>query len=84
MKNITLREPKIEDKENFLQAMQRSQSLHHSWVSPPLTSKEYEDYLLRAEQPNQKSFLVCNQSNDILVFKIFFRTILVSFKANYR
>lgn len=71
MKNIIIREPKIEDKESFLRAMQHSQSLHHPWVKSPLTSKEYEDYLLRAQQPNQKSFLVCNQANEILgVFNI--------------
>ena len=54
MKNIIIREPKIEDKENFLQAMRHSQLLHHPWVKPPLTIKEYDDYLLRAQQPNQK------------------------------
>lgn len=71
MKNIIIREPKIEDKENFLQALQHSQLLHEPWVKPPLTIKEYDDYLLRAQQPNQKSFLLCNQSNDILgVFNI--------------
>lgn len=66
MKDIIVREPKIEDKENFLQAMQHSHMLHHPWVKPPLTLREYEDYFLRAQQPNQKSFLVCNKSNDIL------------------
>lgn len=71
MKNIIIREPKIEDKESFLQAMQHSESLHHRWVKSPLTPKEYDDYFLRAHQSNQKSFLVCNQANDILgVFNI--------------
>jgi hypothetical protein len=79
MKNIIIREPKIEDKESFLQAMQHSQSLHHSWVNPPLISKEYDDYLLRAQQPNQQSFLVCNQVNDILgVFKYAFGELRVA------
>lgn len=52
MKNIIIREPKIEDKAHFLQAMQHSQLLHHPWVKSPLTTKEYDDYLLRAQQPN--------------------------------
>ncbi len=70
MKNI-IREPKIEDKEYFLQAMQHSQSFHHPWVKAPLTLKEYDDYLVRTQQPNQQSFLVSNQANDILgVFNI--------------
>lgn len=71
MKNIIIREPKAEDKEHFLKAMQHSQSLHHPWVKAPLTSKEYDDYFLRAQQLNQKSFLVCDQANDILgVFNV--------------
>lgn len=37
MKNIIIREPEIEDKENFLQAMKQSQWLHHPWIKPPLT-----------------------------------------------
>lgn len=53
MKNIIIREPKIEDKESLLHAMQHSQWLHHPWVKPPLTIKEYDDFLLRAQQPNQ-------------------------------
>lgn len=32
MNPITLREPNLEDKKTFLQAMLRSQSLHHPWV----------------------------------------------------
>lgn len=71
MTNVMVREPKIEDQESFLRAMQDSQGFHHPWVKPPLTIKEYEDYLSRAQQPNQKCFLVCHQSKDILgVFNI--------------
>lgn len=69
--SIIIRKPKLEDKENFLQAMQRSQTLHYPWVSSPLTPEEFDNYLQRAEQPNQKSLLVCKQSNDIIgVFNI--------------
>ena len=38
MPNIIIREPKIEDKESFIAAMQKSQQLHQPWVTPPLTS----------------------------------------------
>jgi len=65
MENIIIRAPKIEDKAHFLQAMQQSQLLHYPWIKAPLTVEEYDDYLLRSQQPNQKSFFVCNQSHDI-------------------
>ncbi|KTC72559.1 multifunctional nucleotidyltransferase/glutamate rich protein GrpB/ribosomal protein alanine acetyltransferase [Legionella birminghamensis] len=71
MEDIIIREPEIEDKQSFLQAMQHSQSFHYPWVTPPLTAKEYDDFFLRTLKSNQKSFFVCNRSNDLLgVFNI--------------
>lgn len=71
MSNIIIREPKIEDKEIFLAAMQRSQSLHHPWVKTPLSSQEFDEYFQRFQQPNQKSFFVCDQSDNIVgVFNV--------------
>ncbi|WP_028389017.1 GNAT family N-acetyltransferase [Legionella fairfieldensis] len=63
--NITLRELTFEDKEAFLKAMLNSQSLHHPWVTPPLTSQEFDEYWQRFQQPNQKSYLACNESGAI-------------------
>lgn len=71
MSNITIRELKFEDKDAFLLAMRLSQSLHHPWVSPPLTSQEFEEYWQRSQQSNRKSYLVCNESETIVgVFNI--------------
>ena len=55
MNNIFIREPKIEDKEAFVFAMQRSQALHHPWVKAPTTTTEFDEYFQRCQQPNQKS-----------------------------
>jgi GrpB-like predicted nucleotidyltransferase (UPF0157 family)/RimJ/RimL family protein N-acetyltransferase len=71
MKNVIIREPTLEDKEAFLAAMQQSQDYHHPWIKAPLTSKEFDDYLLRFQQPNQKSYLVFDENNQIVgVFNI--------------
>lgn len=71
MVDVLIREPVIEDKKAFLAAMQKSQSLHHPWVNAPLTDNAFDDYIQRAQQPNQKSFLVCDQSENIVgVFNI--------------
>lgn len=71
MNEIVIREPKIEDREEFISAMKRSQSLHHPWVKAPVTEKDFDDYFQRYQQPNQKSFLVCDSVGNIAgVFNI--------------
>lgn len=71
MTNVIIREPKIEDKEAFISAMQGSQALHHPWVKAPTTPKEFDEYFQRYQQPNQQSFLVCNGAGNIIgVFNI--------------
>lgn len=71
MQAVIIREPRIEDKEAFIDAMQRSQSLHHPWVKVPITSEEFAAYLQRYQQPNHKSFLVCNDEKMIVgVFNV--------------
>lgn len=71
MSNIIIREPILADADAFIAAMQRSYSLHYPWVNPPKTPQEFSDYFHRFQQPNQKSFLVCDHSGDIAgVFNI--------------
>lgn len=71
MKNITIRELRFEDKEAFLKAMISSQSLHHSWVEPPSTSQAFDEYWQRFQQWNQKSYLACDESDNIVgIFNI--------------
>lgn len=68
---VIIREPELDDKNEFLVAMQRSQTLHNPWVKTPVTSEEYIEYYQRYQQANQKSFLVCDQSRKITgVFNI--------------
>lgn len=71
MNGIIIREPKMEDKETFIAAMQRSQSLHHPWVKAPATPQEFDDYFQRYQQLNQKSFVVCDNAGHIVgVFNV--------------
>ena len=68
---VTIRKPEVNDKNAFLQAMHRSQALHHPWVQPPQTEEEFNHYLQRYQQDNQKSFLVYDPSGHIAgVFNI--------------
>lgn len=71
MKNITIRELTFQDKEVFLKAMLSSQSLHHPWVEPPTTSQAFDEYWQRSQQLNQKSYLVCDELDNIIgVFNV--------------
>lgn len=68
---MIIREPKIEDREEFISAMQRSQSLHCPWVKAPATNKEFDEYFHHYQKPNQKSFLVCDKKGSIVgVFNV--------------
>ena len=55
--NISIREPKLSDANNFITAIQNSQQLHAPWVSAPVTLDEYQNYLLRFQQGHAKSYL---------------------------
>ena len=67
---ILLREPTLQDETAFLSAMQKSISLHHPWVKAPLTHEEFQVYIKRSEQDNQKSFLVLKNNEIAGVFNI--------------
>lgn len=66
MTHVFIREPKLEDNEPFISAMQHSQSLHYPWVKAPATAHEFTEYFQRYQQPNQKSFLVCDSAENIV------------------
>lgn len=70
MSAIIIREPRLEDKDAFIAAMQRSQNLHHPWMKAPQTPQEFDDYFQRYQQTNQKSFLVCQANNIVGVFNV--------------
>lgn len=70
MSEVFVRELKLDDKDDFINAMQRSQSLHHPWVKAPLTPQEFDDYFERFQQANHKSFLVCQSNQIVGVFNI--------------
>jgi [ribosomal protein S5]-alanine N-acetyltransferase len=71
MSELIILEPKISDEEAFIAAMQRSQKLHSPWVKSPQTFDEFEKYLQHSQLPNQKSFLACDVSGNIVgVFNI--------------
>jgi RimJ/RimL family protein N-acetyltransferase len=55
-----------EDESSFLAAMQRSQPLYDPWMKTPLTHDDFMELFNRYSQTNHKSFLLCNQSGEIV------------------
>lgn len=71
MHPLHIREPKIEDKEMFIFAMQKSLTLHNPWVKAPSTADEFDEYFQHYQQPNQKSLLLFDEKKSIAgVFNI--------------
>lgn len=68
--SLNLRKPLQQDETAFLSAMKASQKLHHPWVKAPITSQEFQDYLARNQQPNQKSYLLCEDHQIVGVFNL--------------
>lgn len=67
---ITLREPTLQDESAFLAAMKKSIALHHPWVKVPLTPEEFQVYVKRSQQDNQKSFLVLKNNEIAGIYNI--------------
>lgn len=63
---ISLREPEFSDEEKFITAMKLSMDFHYPWASAPTTPEHFQDYVMRYKQPNNKSFLVVNQLNNLI------------------
>lgn len=68
---ITIREPNLNDSIQFIDIMRRSESLHSPWTTAPRTLNEFEKYIERIQEPNQKGLLVeINEKNIAGVFNI--------------
>lgn len=68
MFDIYLREPNINDLDNFVVTMQKSVEIHSPWITAPKSSLEYLQYLKKyTNNDKNKSYLICEQtSNQIL------------------
>jgi ribosomal-protein-alanine N-acetyltransferase len=64
---VTLTTPTAERRDEFLAAMRASRSLHRPWLKPPLTRREYDNYLSRLELDRFEGFLVCRRDDDAIV-----------------
>ncbi|MFI4919368.1 MAG: GNAT family N-acetyltransferase [Legionellales bacterium] len=71
MINMYIRELRTEDESHFLHVMQKSKSFHAPFVIAPQTPAEFQAYLQKSKQDNQKCFLALDDVECIIgVFNI--------------
>lgn len=65
-RNVYLRTPNERDCDAFIRAVTRSYRLHHPWVSPPETRRNFENYLARTrEERHRGALMIERRSGDI-------------------
>ncbi|HEY5915743.1 MAG TPA: GNAT family protein [Verrucomicrobiae bacterium] len=64
---VRIRRPTPADAPAFIAAVRRSRSLHHPWVSPPRTRKEFARYLERAASESHRCFLIVHRGTKEIV-----------------
>jgi [ribosomal protein S5]-alanine N-acetyltransferase len=60
-----LETPSPQRREEFLQAVARSRTLHRPWVSPPQTGAAFAAYLKRLQQPAYVGYWVRTPANEL-------------------
>jgi RimJ/RimL family protein N-acetyltransferase len=56
---INIRYPTINDKKEFLDAMQASRNLHSPWVEAPINENDFLEYIKKYQSDNNISYLIC-------------------------
>ncbi|MBW3577779.1 MAG: GNAT family N-acetyltransferase [Actinobacteria bacterium] len=59
MTRVTLRRPRAEDRDEFVDLARASRDLHNPWVTAPVNAREFDTYLIRAEADDTDCNLVC-------------------------
>lgn len=63
---VYLRPAARRDRDEFLERMQESRTLHEPWISPPLTGLAYQNYLARNQRDDHAGLLVCLRDTDAI------------------
>jgi ribosomal-protein-alanine N-acetyltransferase len=64
---VELRGPRPEDRDAFIAAMKASAELHRPWVTPPVTTPEFDAWLTRAARPDFDANLAVRPADGAIV-----------------
>ncbi len=56
-----------DDRDEFIELMRASRSLHDPWISPPLTTRAFDGYLARMSRNDHEGLLVCRGDDGAIV-----------------
>src|SRR5215208_4149054 len=65
-RSVYLRSPRETDRAEFVRLARSSRDLHRPWVYAPETARQFDAYLARSREPNERCFLVCRRDDDAL------------------
>jgi [ribosomal protein S5]-alanine N-acetyltransferase len=63
---VRIRHPELTDCREFLARSRASRSLHHPWVTPPTSIKQFGSYVRRMQEPGNFAFLVCHPQSQAI------------------
>ena len=66
MTTVFIKVPSYEDKEDFLNAVSKSESMHGPWVQAPNSEHKFKAYIDRITQRNHESYLVLDGNNNLV------------------
>jgi ribosomal-protein-alanine N-acetyltransferase len=78
--NVYLRYIQMKDREEFIGLNLASRKFHHGLVNPPLEEADFEKFLSRNESETNESFVVCRNSENVIVGSI---TLSQIFRGNF-
>ena len=64
---VVIRAPTVGDRDELIALNRASRSFHRGWASPPVTSKEYDEYLQRCGQDNFVGLLICRKQDRAII-----------------
>lgn len=64
---LYIRSVRSSDRRDIITIGVSGQSLHYPWITPPLTSQTFRNYLKRSQTYQNEGFVVCLQDSDEVV-----------------
>jgi [ribosomal protein S5]-alanine N-acetyltransferase len=85
---VYLRRPSENDIPRLLESNRKSQSIHHSWVFPPLSESECREYVLRCRAGDFEGLLICTRGEEAVagvanLSQIFYRAFQSAYLGFY-
>lgn len=65
--SVILTQPSIDDRDKFLEQVEKSRDIHYPWVSPPSNENKFNEYIDKLHSENQYGFFLKLKTNYKLI-----------------